>query len=98
MPKAGNVSETIRSKWNHESCNLLVELYDELSPLQGKSRLYPTRCNMFKQICEELKKRGNYHFTTEQVENKWRSLERGLYNKIHKVIRKEQTVVSPLEK
>lgn len=88
----------MRSKWNQESCNLLVELYDELSPLQGKDRLFPTRYIMFKQICEELKKRGNYHFTSEQVENKWHSLERGLHNRMHRAVKKEPTVVSAQEK
>lgn len=58
---------------------LLLSSYEELRPEVGKSQELSNLKKMWKKIKEKLNEAG-YNYTVQQVENKYRSLERGFKN------------------
>lgn len=66
--------------WRDESIKLLISEYKEKKPLVETGKI-KTLKKMWTKISEEMEQYG-YKFTPQQIENKWKSLERSYKNMI----------------
>lgn len=79
------------TEWNPKQTRLLFELYKKHIPLLGCdncSLAYHKKSDMWKAISLDFLARG-HKFTTEQLANKWKSMERSLRNKLLRLTNNE---------